>query len=215
MENVAVNRTKQSIWNKSGGWEEEFLTSELLSNHQKQVKVLAWLGQTTTVRLASFPWMATMGAERYTLSTGPEAVTNIQTCMSTCVIENAPTHKHNFSKHPVLLITADVHLGPDVCVCISHCIKVTQAWNEIQSSGNVTVHEREDVHAIWALAGMSNDVSCSRTGDVEKQCAAVRSLAVFSRGCHSVNPSRSVDVLDAIVSLAQVGICDLDAVPKV
>ena len=54
-------------------------------------------------------------------------VTNRQTRMSTRVIENAPTHKHHFSKHPALLITADVHLSPDVCVCISHCIKVTQA----------------------------------------------------------------------------------------
>lgn len=79
----------------------------------------------------------------------------------------------------------------------------------------MTVHEREDVHAICAPAGMSNDVSCSRTGDVEKERAAVRSLAVFCRGCHSVNPSRSVDVLDAIISPAQVGVCDLDAVPKV
>lgn len=51
----------------AGRWrrrEEKILTSELLSNHQKKVSVLLWLGHTTTVRLASFPWMATIGADR-------------------------------------------------------------------------------------------------------------------------------------------------------
>lgn len=50
------------------------LTSELFSNHQKKVRVLVWLGQTTAVRLAAFSLLATIGAERYTRSTGPEAV---------------------------------------------------------------------------------------------------------------------------------------------
>lgn len=45
-------------------WVEKLLTSELLSNHQKKVNILVWLGQTTAVRLASFPLMATIGAER-------------------------------------------------------------------------------------------------------------------------------------------------------
>lgn len=79
----------------------------------------------------------------------------------------------------------------------------------------MTMHEKVEVHAICTATGMSNDVTYSHTGDVQKQRAAVRSLAVFCRSCHSVNPSRSVDVLDAIICPAQVRICDLDAISEV
>lgn len=65
--------------------EEKRLTSELLSNHQKKVNVLVWLGQTTAVRLASFPLTATMGAERYTRSSGPAAMTNTPSYIHTCI----------------------------------------------------------------------------------------------------------------------------------
>lgn len=64
---------------------DKLLTSELLSNHQKKVRVLVWLGQTTAVRLASFPLMVTMGAERYTRSTGPEATTRTPGHIATCI----------------------------------------------------------------------------------------------------------------------------------
>lgn len=65
-------------------------------------------------------------------------------------------------------------------------------------------------------AGLSNDSSSHpRTGDVQKQHAAVRALAVLSEGCHSVNPSGSVDVLYAVIGPAQVGVRDLNAVPEV
>jgi hypothetical protein len=40
------------------------VTSELLSNHQKKVSVLEWLGHTTAVRLTSLCLLTTMGAER-------------------------------------------------------------------------------------------------------------------------------------------------------
>lgn len=79
----------------------------------------------------------------------------------------------------------------------------------------MTIHEREEPHALCIAAGMSNGVTYSHTGDVQKQHTAVRSLAVFCRSCHSVNPSRSVDVLDAITGPAQVRVCDLDAVSEV
>lgn len=57
--------------------------------------------------------------------------------------------------------------------------------------------------------------AAGRTGDVQEEHAAGRALAVLGRGCHSVNPSGSVDVLDAVVGPAQVGVGDLDAVPEV
>ena len=79
-------------------WEEKFLTSELLSNHQKKVNVLVWLGQTTTLRLASFPRTATIGAERYIRSTGPEAETHTPPHTHVCIQISAPTHKrHTYS----------------------------------------------------------------------------------------------------------------------
>lgn len=88
-------------------------------------------------------------------------------CKHMCACKNMHPHTHNFSKCGVLLIWADVHLGPDVFShFFLHCIEVAQPWNEIQHNGNVTIHEREKVHAIWAAAGMSNDVSYSHTGDV-------------------------------------------------
>lgn len=64
-------------------------------------------------------------------------------------------------------------------------------------------------------AGVSDDASHPRTGDVQEQHAAVRALAVLGEGCHSVNPSGSVDVLDAVIGPAQVGVRNLDAVPEV
>lgn len=82
MERITVKRRKKCVRMKQ--WlekEAELLTSELLSNHQKKVRVLGWLGQTTAVRLVAFPLMATIGAERYTRSTGPEAVTHIHRCI--------------------------------------------------------------------------------------------------------------------------------------
>lgn len=63
--------------------------------------------------------------------------------------------------------------------------------------------------------GLTNDASHPRTGDVQEQDAAVGPLAVLGEGCHSINPSGSVDVLYAVIGPAQVGVCDLDAVPKV
>lgn len=73
--------------------EEKRLTSELLSNHQKKVNVLVWLGQTTAVRLASFPLTATMGAERYTRSSGPAAMTNTPSYIHTCIEWMQPARK--------------------------------------------------------------------------------------------------------------------------
>lgn len=64
-------------------------------------------------------------------------------------------------------------------------------------------------------AGMSSDASHPRTGDVQEEHAAVRALAVLGQRRHSVNPSGSVDVLDAVIGPAQVGVRDLDAVPEV
>lgn len=58
------------------------------------------------------------------------------------------------------------------------------------------------LHAICTGEGMSNDVTYPRTSDVQKKCCAVRSQVVFCSSYHSVNPSHSVDVLDAIVSPA-------------
>lgn len=37
---------------------------------------------------------------------------------------------------------------------------------KIQQNGKVTIHAREEVHAVCAAAGMSNDVSYPHTGDV-------------------------------------------------
>lgn len=73
-------------------------------------------------------------------------------------------------------------------------------------------HERDIVRATCAAAGLT---SYSHTGDMEKHRGSVRSLAVLSRGCHSVNPSGSVDVLDAVICPAQVRVDDLDAIPEV
>lgn len=76
-------------------------------------------------------------------------------------------------------------------------------------------HMEQWLGATRPAAGMSNDASHPRTGDVQKQHAAVRALAVLGEGCHSVNPSGSVDVLYSVIGPAQVGVRDLDAVPKV
>lgn len=94
---------------------ETLLTSELLSNHQKKVNVLVWLGQTTAVRLASFPLMATIGAERYTRSTGPEVRAHTPVHIHTFMhAYKENTHTHTASS---IVFTADVHLAPGVCAC--------------------------------------------------------------------------------------------------